>query len=175
MPTSGIALPIPAPILPDNTGSGNSPAAWEKVVSTGSQPANAPKLTFYQHIFRPSTDDHVIWQFLIPGNWLSGGTLRFAWACRGTSNNIVWKASTKVIVPDVTDSDAAVYNTVVKTAAQGVPGTIGQVKVTTLALDVTDFAINRPLNIFFGRDADDGSDNSSSDGLLIAASFEYTS
>lgn len=175
MATSRFALPVPAPILPDGTGTGNNPAPYEKVVSSGTQTTNTPKVTYYQHLFDASTDESVGWVFQLPGDYVSGGTVRLLWGAKVTTGNVTWKAGVEVGDPSSTDMDAATYNAADAAAASAVPGTVGHYKETTIALTMTGASALDLVVLFVGRDADAASDTASGDATLVAATFDYTS
>ena len=175
MATSRILLPIPGGVAPDGSGTGNNPATPEKVVSSGTQTTNTPKLSYVRLLFDASTDEHWIWNFQLPTDWVSGGTLRLVWSSKGTTNNVVWKGGVKSITPSSDDADAAIYVAGDLGTATAVPGTVGQNKETTITLTTTGFAAGEWLSVFVGRDADHASDTSTSDACLEALTLEYTS
>ena len=172
--TVRIVLPMPGNIAPDGTGSGNNPAALEKVVSTGSQTSNTPKLSYYRLLFDQLTDEHWMWAFPLPGDYISGGTVRLLWSAKVTTGDVVWKAGANSTDLGSEDQDAAVFNAADLAAASTVPGTVGYVKETTIALTTTGFGATEPVVIFVGRDADNGNDNAAGDACLEGLTFEYT-
>lgn len=175
MATGEVILPIPGGIAPDGSGTVNNPARPEINISSAGQTTNAAKVTTFWLLFAGATaDEHWEWQFQLPQNYASGGTLRLKWATKGTSTNTVtWKAATACIVTGTTDQDAVAYDTVV--TANGTPSaTQGVVSETTLTLTMTNAAAGRAINIMIGRDQDNASDTNTNDACLIAATFEYT-
>jgi hypothetical protein len=174
MTTGYVTLPIPGGIAPDGSGTINNPATPEGMISSGSQTSNSAKVSRIWLLFDPATDEHWMWAFTLPGDYASGGTIRLTFSTKGTSANVVvWKAAAAIQVVGTTDSDAAVFDTVV--TANGTPSTTQGVQTqTTLALTMTNAAANRPCVIMIGRDADNGSDTNASDACLQEAGFEYT-
>lgn len=174
MTTGRVLLPIPGGVAPDGSGSGNNPATPEKVVSSGSQTSNSPKATYVRLLFDPTTDEHWLWDFELPGDYASGGTLRLKFSNKGTSTNgVTWKAGTAIAVVGTTDKDAIVFDTVV-TANATPSATTGITTEVTLTLTMTNAAANRPMVLFVGRDPDNASDTNASDMALEEATFEYT-
>lgn len=175
MATGTVVLPIPGGIAPDGSGTVNNPARPEINISSAGQTSNAPKVTTFWLLFAGATaDEHWEWQFQLPGDYASGGTLRLKWGTKSTSTNgVTWKAATAINVTGTTDQDAVAYDTVV--TANGTPSaTQGILTETTLTLTMTNAAANRLINIMIGRDQDNGSDTNTNDACLVAASFEYT-
>ena len=175
MATSRIILPIPGGVAPDGTGTGNNPATPEKVVSSGTQTTNTPKASYVQLLFDPTTDEHWLWPFELPGDYVSGGTLRLKFTNKGTAaNNVVWKAAVAVAITGTTDLDAIVFGAAA--TANATPSTTtGIVTEVTIALTMTNAAANRQMILMVGRDPDNASDTNASDMALVGATFEYTS
>lgn len=169
-----VRLPIPGGSAPDASGSGNAPATLERVVSTGVQTTNTPKVAYSQLLFDQSTDEHWLWQFRVPLNYASGGTVRLTWGSKVTTGNVVWKAGIVAADPSVDDMDAAVFVAADLAAASAVPGTVGQVKEDTITLTVTDVSAGDLVVVFVGRDADNASDTAAGDATLQAVEFTYT-
>jgi hypothetical protein len=176
--TSRLVLPIPGGTPPDGSGTGNNPATPEKVVSSGTQTTNTPKVSYVQLLFDASTDEHWQWQFPLPADYVSGGTLKLTWGSKGTTNNVIWKAGIVAGEPASTDLDAAVFLGPDLSSATAVPGTVGFVTETSITLTVTGLDVTGGSDmviLFVGRDADNGSDTSASDACLVGVALEYTS
>jgi hypothetical protein len=170
-----MALAVTGGIAPDGSGTGNNPATPERVVSSGTQTSNTPKLTYTQLLFDQSTDEHWMWVFPLPNDYVSGGTVRLLWGSKVTSGNVIWKAGVKSADLSSTDFDAAVFVAADLTSAVAVPSTVGHFKESTITLTVTGFSATEPVCLFVGRDADNGSDTAAGDATLIAVTLEYTS
>jgi hypothetical protein len=172
--TDYLVLPLPGG-YPTDDASGSSAARPEKIKSGAAATSNCAVVYYNQLLFDPSTDQHWLWQIVIPGNWTSGGTLRLKWGSKGTTNNVVWKASQASSTDSSTDMDtSSAFAAVALSAAVAVPGTVGQTKETAIALTTTGMAANALCVLMVGRDADNGSDNSTSDAVLLGVVFEYT-
>src|SRR3972149_8831079 len=97
---------FPGGIAPDGSGTGNNTAALSYEVSTGTQTTNTPKATQLKLLFDGTTDEHWLFGFLIPGDYLSGGTLRgVVKFTSATSGNAIMKAGQVTTVNDSTDDD----------------------------------------------------------------------
>ena len=173
MATVSIPLPIPGGLAPDGSGSGNTPATPAMVVSSGTQTTNTPKASYIELLFDQTTDEHWLWQFPMPGDYVSGGTLRLIWGAKVTTGDVVWKGGIEIGALSSTDMDAAVFNAADAAAAVTVPGTVGQVKETTIALTMTGAGANLPCIVFIRRDADAGGDTAAGDAALTGATFTY--
>lgn len=174
MATGRWGLPVMGAIFPDATGTGNAPATLVKVVSSGTQTANTPKVTPIVAAFDAATDEHLLWQFSLPADYASGGTIRLIWGAVPISGNVVWKAGCKPFDLTSTDLDAAVFVAADLLAATAVPGTSLVVREDTIALTMTGASAGDAIQVFVGRDADNGSDTAAGDAYLFHAVFEYT-
>lgn len=172
MATVTMVLPIPGGIAPDGSGTGNNPATPELVTSSGTQTTNTPKLHFVRLNFDQSTDEHWLWQFILPGDYSSGGELLLKWGAAVTSGNVVWKAGVEA---NASDWDAAVFNAADVASASAVPATLGAITGDVITLTMTGATANEPIVIFMGRDADNASDTAAGDAWLLAVNFRYTS
>lgn len=171
MPSGYIILPLAGAILPDGSGSGNNPPQPLRVVSSGAQTANTPKATAIEWAFDAAVDEHLIWQFLVPGNYGSGGTLRFRYRmATATSGSIVAKAS-ECGADQLSDVENALSFDTPTTVTSAVPGTLGQVKEAAIVVGV--WAAGAVQFLMFGRDADDAADTAAGDMILVGAIFEY--
>lgn len=166
--TKQVILSIPGGYAPSV-----NPAAQELVTSSGGPTPNAPPVEYYHIVYDPTVDQTWFWKFPLPGNYDSGGVLRLTWATLGVSNNdVVWKAATCFLIPDMTDADTAVFDTVVTTV--DTPNTTqGITTQTTLTLTMANAAINRPVIVMIGRDADNSLDTNTNPAVLLEAMFEY--
>jgi len=169
-----VRLPIPGGSAPDGSGAGNSPATLERNVSSGVQTANTPKVAYSQLLFDQATDEHWLWQFRIPQNYGSGGSVKLTWGAKVTAGNVVWKAGIVAADPGVDNMSTSVFVAANTAAASVVPGTAGQVKEDTITLTMTDVSAGDLVVLFVGRDADAGTDTAAGDATLVAAEFLYT-
>lgn len=173
MAARAVILPIPGGYAPDGSGTVNNPATPEKIISSGSQTTNSPKASYYGLLFDPTTDEHWMWDFTIPADYLSGGTLRVTFSNKGTSaNGVTFKGAAAIAIVGTTDKDAIVFDTVV--TANGTPSTTtGITTQITIALTMTNALANRPIIVMLGRDPDNASDTNASDMRVEEVVFEY--
>lgn len=173
MATARLPLSILGGVAPDGTGTGNNPATPEKVVSSGTQTTNSSKASYIQLLFDPTTDEHWMWAFELPGDYSSGGTIRLKYTNKGTSaNGVVWKAAAAIATSGTTDLDAIVFDTVVTT--NSTPNTTtGRPVEATLDLTMTNASANRQMVLMIGRDPNHASDTNASDMALVGATFEF--
>jgi len=172
---TGYVILFPGGFATDSSGSGNNAGTPQFTVSGGTQTTNTPKAAFLSIALDPTTDEHWLFQFPIPSNWASGGTLRGKLRCGATSGNVIMKAGAVPILDSSTDIDVAVFNAADVSSAIAAPGTAGQPIEFTIALTTTGFTANALVLAFCGRDADNGSDTmNSNDAEILSLVFEYT-
>lgn len=173
MSTSYMQL-FPGGFAPDGSGSGNNTAALSYEVSAAVQTANTPKATQLKLLFDGTTDEHWMFSFLIPGDYVSGGTIRGV--CKftsATSGDAIMKAGQVTSIDGTDDDDALVFVAADTSAAITAPGTQGQTISFTITLTTTGMAADRKCVIFIGRDPDNGSDGVTTDLELLALTLEY--
>lgn len=170
-----VRLAVTGGVSPDGSGSGNTPAYPNKMVSTETQTSNTPKVTAIRLVFGASTDAHWMWVFQLPQDYGSGGTVRLSWGASVNSGNVVWKAGAVPLEPAAGSVTSAAFLAADSSGAVAVPGTIGVAKQTEVDLTMTDGDAGDLVAVFVGRDADSGSDTAAGDAYLYAADFEYTS
>ena len=180
MATGTIIFDMAGAIPADGTGTINNPAQGSIVVSTGTQPANAPKVTRPVWLFDPTTDEHISWGFRMPENYASGGTLKvivYNVTLQAGTNNFVMKACLAAITPgeDVLAKVFPVPDTV--TIALAATQAAGISVAASLALSGTALnavAAGDDVVLFVGRDADHASDTGGGDMGLMDVTMEYT-
>jgi hypothetical protein len=174
-------LPIEQATLPDGS-AGNVPPELVREKSTGTL-ANAPSPTRTYARFAgdaAAVDEHLLWSFMLPANWGSGGTLRLKWkAAVATTGNVIWKSGAAPVTDGSTDDDAVAFSAVTVAAASAAPATQGQSVEVAMALTTTGFAAGRWVTVFIGRDADNAADTmtgttTAGDAILMGVQFEYT-
>lgn len=174
MATGYIAL-FPGGQAPDGSGTVNNAAALSYEVSAASQGSNSPKVSQLKLLFDGATDEHWMFQLLLPGDYASGGTLRgkvkFTSATTGTA---IMKAGQVTTTDDSTDDDALAFGTADVSSSISAPGTQGRTAEFTIALTTTGMAAGRKCVIFIGRDPDNASDDIATDLELLALNLEYT-
>lgn len=174
MATGYIPL-FPGGFATDGSGSGNDAAAASYEVSGASQTSDTPKVTQMKLLFDGNADEHWIFQFPIPGNYSSGGTLRgkvkFTSATSGTA---ILKAGQVSTVDSSTDDDALAFAAEDNSSSISAPGTQGQVVEFTITLTTTNMSAGRKCVVFLGRDTEHASDTITTDLELMALVLEYT-
>lgn len=174
MATTFINL-FPGGLAPDGSGTGNNTAALSYEVSAAAQTPNTPKAAQLKLLFDAATDEHWLFSFLMPGDYVSGGTLKgiikFTSAITG---NAIMKAGQVSSVNSSTDDDVLAFTAGDLSASIAAPGTQGQTIAFTITLTATNIAANRKIVMFIGRDADNASDNAAGDVELLTLNFEYT-
>lgn len=175
MSTGTLLLPVLAGTAPG--GGSNDAAARPEAFSSSSaassgNPGGLPIVRGVRLLFSPSTDQHWLWQFAIPQDYASGGTLRLWFGVKTASNNVVWKAALRGYTDSTTDISSTGFDTSAQTTSAA-PGT-NTVKQDTIALSVGSLAAGRFVVLEVGRDADNTSDNNTGDAVLYAVQFEYT-
>lgn len=152
-----------------------NPATLTKVTSGGAAVTNGPVLTYNVLEFNDTTDQHYMWNFRIPDDYVSGGTITLTWGHVANTNNVIWKAGAKPCDASSTVVSSASYNNADAAAASPVPGTIGQFKETSITLTMTGASPGDFLALFVGRDADAGGDTAVGNARLLCVQFSYTS
>lgn len=172
MPTRYMAL-FPGGHATDGSGTGNDAAALSQEVSTGTQTTNTPKVTRFKLLFDPTTDEHWQFQFKMPGDYSSGGTLRGQIGVNAVSpGNVIMKAGISESSGNRTDD---LFLAADVSGAIAMPGTANQGTEFTIALTMTSIVANDEVVLFIGRDADNASDTVNSDDVdLTSLTFEYT-
>lgn len=170
MATGRVQLPIPGGFPPSGVASaGNLP-----IISSTAAVTNGPKARHHRLTFDPTTDEHWMWAFPVPGDYASGGTFRLWYGSDATSGNVIWKAAHGPVIAASTDTDTAVLLAVTTSSALAVPATSGVIATTTIAPAATGIAANEWLEVMLGRDADNGSDTvNANDCWIIGAQWEY--
>ena len=156
------------------------PAANAPGVTTSASAAAATTNTF-QTRFRTldldqTTDEATSYQFRMPSNYLSGGTVVIQWIATPTTNNVVFKVAAFVSTDGSTDIDTnGAFGTPTLSSVTPVPGTSGHTKTTSIAMTSPGFAAGRLTILMVGRDADHASDNAAGDIRILSVTLQYTS
>lgn len=126
--------------------------------------------------FADATDTFWNFAFIVPGNYASAPVLRFAWRDVATSGSVVWTAA----VCCLSDGDAQSILTdsfdTANSATHATNTTASGVAVDTITLTNADsMAANDVCFIKFGRDGDNGADDTGQIAYLVnGVYFEYT-
>ena len=165
-----ILLPLEGVTLPSG-GAGNDPAASILLESTGTATANTPTVTQRAYAFDATTDEHILFAFILPSFFGSGGVVRLKFRmASATTGGVVWKGAIKAAEDGVDDDSSSVFPSPA-TSTVTVPGTLGFVAEATLSVGY-DVAASKHV-LFIGRDANHGSDTATGDAYLLAAQYEF--
>lgn len=173
MATGTLGLPIGAAVLPDGS-SGNAAPAISRVQGSESN----PKKHYLAAAFDAATDEHLWWTFRMPADYASGGAVKLLWQSNdvGASESAVWGARLGAVTAADADTPnehaAAAASTTTTDVNTTEANRLIETSITLANLD--SVAAGDLVFLLVYRDADNGSDDLSSDALLIAASLEYT-
>ncbi len=174
MATIDLVLPIPSPTRLD--GSTDNVNAQPRMLQSSGTLTNYPKPHLIVLQFDPAIDQHVIWQFKLPANWTSGGSLVYSWgAIAGASGNVKWKSGQRLLLAGSTNALSSAYTAASSDpAATAVPGT-GVTVESTSTLNMTGAVAGCVVTAVLGRDADAAADTANTYvAYLYAATFRYT-
>ena len=173
MPTGYIPLPPLAWYPADNT-SGSAAAELEFKVTSD---ATDPQARWVQWLFDASTQEHIMTQLIMPGNYSADPVLKVYYKmASATADKIAWGCALMAVTDaDAADMDADEFSTT-NTANATVPGTAGYLDVITITLTNADsVAAGDHVVLVLYRDADDGTnDTATGDAEFLGADFEYT-
>lgn len=167
--SSYVILPVATVQFPSS-----SPAIMSSVVSSTTATSNTPKVNYEKISFDPSTDQQCMWQFAVPANYVSGGTVTLDWGAAVNSGNVIWVSGLMVATASV-NLTTSTYLAADASAATAVPATIGFRQETSIALTTTGMAAGLFCSLFVGRDANAGGDTATGNSELFGAIFSYTS
>lgn len=178
MATGTILFDMAGAIPADGTGSGNNPPFASMSVSSAAQTTNSPKVTYLTWAFDATTDEHLLWNFRMPQDYSSGGTLYLEVAPvanQGADSEVVFKAALAAVTPGNSELIATKSFGTVATGSvsmsQANSGTLYQVSISP-GLD--GVVAGDQVTLFIGRDADHTMDDTTGDVLLCSAALEYT-
>lgn len=173
MPTAYIPLP-PLAWYPADGTSGSAAAELAAVVTSN---ASDPQARWYQWLFDAATDEHIMTQFIMPGNFASSPVLKVYYKmASATSGKVAWGARLMALTDaDAQDMDADNFASA-NTANDTVPGTAGYMDVITITLTNADsLASSDHVVLVLYRDADDATnDTATGDAEFVGADFQYT-
>lgn len=173
MATGTVILDVASATPPDGS-TGNAGPSLGRVIGTESN----PKKFYLTAAFDPGTDEHLWWNFRMPADYASGGTIKILWYSNdtGASETCVWGARLGAVTPADADTPIEHAEAAATTTSTDVNTTeanrLIETSITLANLD--SVAAGDLVFIVIYRDADNGSDDLTSDALLVTASFEYT-
>lgn len=173
MATGTILLMPGSAVMPDGS-TGNVPAALTRRQGTETNPKKHFLTLDYDGA--GSVPEHAWWEFRMPTDYASGGTLKILWFTNSTASaNVVWQARVGAITP--ADADTPLEH------AQAAAATVTTATNTTEANRLIESSITLTMDsaaagdlIFLTilRDPANASDTHTVDAALVAAAFEYT-
>lgn len=171
MATVSLILPIAAAYLPDDSASN---AAAQLQIKTSS--AGTPKPRWVEALFDASTDEHIMWAFVMPNDYSSAPVLKVHYKmASATSGNVVWGAVVMAVSDgDAQDVDADTFDSA-NTATVTVPGTAGYLNVASITMTNADsVAAGDTVIVCLYRDADNASDTATGDAEAVNAELQYS-
>ncbi len=134
MATVGISLPVSASVIPDDT-SGSAAAQLQIKQSSGTD----PQPTWVEALFDASTDEHVMWTFIMPNNYAGTPVVKVYYkATSGTTGTAEFSAAIMAITDgDSTDADGDAHGTL-NAGTATVPATAGHVDVISITMTNAD-------------------------------------
>ena len=166
-------------IAPDGSGSGNTPATPNLVVSSGTQTTNTPKVTVAEWLMDAAADEHIMVQFQMPGDYSSGGTLKGTLQVKtlqSGTNEVYLKAAIAAVTPGSERIDNKIFATpdvfLVQLANNEAAGTVVAFSMAPLT-GLDSVAAGDLVVLFLGRDADNASDTATGDIGLLTMILEY--
>lgn len=146
----------------------NPPAAVASEASGASAPTNGQQLRRRFRGFDSATDEGIFLTFILPPNYVSGGTLVFRHSSNATSGNIIWKTGYALATLGTTDFDGVAIGTVTAASAAATSGTAGVETAKSIDLGVTGATAGQVLYVYLGRDADNAADTVNANDAELA-------
>lgn len=173
MATSTIELLPASAILPDGSAGNAAPGITRR---QGTE-AGTPKKHFLTLDFDAATDEHAWFQFRMPADYVSGGTVKIEWTANAVTGDCVWAARIGAVTAGDADTPlehALAAATTATTAANVTEAR--RLNTTTIALANLDaLAAGDLVFLLIYRDADNAADTLTVDAEMVAAVLEYTS
>lgn len=168
-------------VLPDGS-TGNAAARFGRVKSSGAAQTDGPQLHFVELLFGATTDEHAFWQFRMPGNYASGGTLRLQVKNKGAqtgTNAFIVKAALAAVTPGAAENadskQLPVHDTATHTlAANQAAGVVTELSIALSATALNSVAAGDWVAVMIGRNQDAAGDTATGDMALIDGALEYT-
>lgn len=157
-------------------GDGSAGNAGPALLSLVGSESNPKKLIQYA-AFDPATDEHLWFQFRMPADYASGGDVKLLWMTNDASagEECVWGARLGAITPADADTPVEHPAAAATTVATGVdtnePRRLIETAITLANLDTV--AAGDLCYLLVYRDADNASDDLTSDAELISVAVEY--
>jgi hypothetical protein len=143
----------------------DSPALWKRADDTNQ---DKPVIEFADGV-----TENFDFLLAIPGDWASGGTLRFSWRGNSATTNAVRWSFQNLERANLEASDAAFANTDAANFANGA-ATANIVNIDTQVLTTTGWAANSLLYLRVQRIGADAGDTFAAAAQLLWAVLEFT-
>lgn len=176
MATGTILLWPGAVTLPDGTAS-NLFAQAQVAKSSGTPPTNGPNLYFTELLFDGAADEQVLFGFMMPSDYASGGTVTIHWKrASGTgAADVVWKAAIAAVTPGGTEVPNTKALATVSTTTSAAGTTSQALRTANISPSMDSAAAGDTVFVMVGRDADNAADTLNAvDAQVTAIDFTYT-
>jgi hypothetical protein len=170
--TGSISMSPGSAVLPDGTTTNAAPAL-QRMKSSSTAPA--PYLL--QAAFDASTEEWLTFQFRMPDDYASAPVAKIQFKMTSaTSGAVVWGVQVTAITPgDAVNVNSSKAFATVNTATTTVPGTVGYLTETSIALANADSVAAGDFVVMrVARVAADGSDTATGDAELVIVGLSYT-
>ena len=151
----------------DETDGSVPPTAVATSTSTVAAGTNSVALRYRTRGFSPSTDNTIELHYVLPTDYVSGGTLNVSWISTNTTGNFLFKTAFVSIPMQTTTITGNAFGAVTSTSAIAVATNAGMEKTTSIALGLTSATAGSRLVVMLGRDADDVSDTATATTSLM--------
>ena len=171
MATSRLVLPLSMAIPPDGSGI-NKPAALDVWRSTAADPKPFAMRASYD----AATDEWLWFNFRLPGDYISGGTLRLQWVTNITSGSVMWGARIGAIAASAVDTPFEHATATVATVTTAANSTEARrLNESSITLTMDSAAAGSYIHLGVTRVAGNAADTVTVDAELLSVSLEYTS
>lgn len=132
-------------------------------------------LRYWGWAFDPTASENIIGSFIIPDDYVSGGTFTMYWSNSGAgSGNVVWEVTNKAQAAaiDLNSLTSEQLNSDIIAAP-----TLGVLKVSTLTSVLgngADWVAGNHVRMMINRNAVSASDTHTSDAVIVGLTFSYT-
>ncbi len=168
--TGSIMLPPGAAAVPDGSTS-NLAAGFLRRIGTQT---GAKAFIFLLQFDGSGIVEGCHWNFRMPQNYVSGGTLKIQWMANATSGAVKWQAQVYAITPGDADTPLEHAYAAAATVTTNVNTTEARrLTESSITLTMDSAVAGDYMDIFLFRDSGDGADTCTVDAEVVAASLEY--
>ncbi|HEY6731907.1 MAG TPA: hypothetical protein VI039_12905 [Solirubrobacterales bacterium] len=165
-------LSIGAAVLPDGS-AGNAAPAITRMQGTQAN----PKWHGLVAAFDPGTDEHLWWTLRLPADYGSAPVVRLLWMTNdtGAGESVVWAARIGAITPADANTPLEHALAAASTVTTDVNTTEARrlIESTITLANLDGVAAGDLVELLVYRDADNGSDDLTSDAELLSVALEY--